>query len=113
MAAGYRPAAFPALRYEVAVPRFGVGEAAAARQHLADEGFVVFRDVLAPAEVDSALRLLWADLASLGTGIARGDSSTWHGDRWPDGDGGVGLIRLGASASAASAVERQRCQAVA
>ena len=35
------------------MPRFGVGEAAgaAARQHLADEGFVVFRDVLAPAEV--------------------------------------------------------------
>jgi hypothetical protein len=65
----------------VAVPRFGVGEAAAARQHLADEGFVVFRDVLAPAEVDAALRLLWADLASLGTGIARGDPSTWHGDR--------------------------------
>jgi hypothetical protein len=33
------------------VPRFGVGEAAAARQHLADEGVGVFRDVRAPAEV--------------------------------------------------------------
>ena len=56
---------------------------------------MAFRDVLSPTEVESALRLLWADLGSLGTGIERGQPSTWHGERWPGGDGGVGLISAG------------------
>ena len=51
--------------------------------------------MLSPTEVETALQLMWSDLASLGTGILRGDPSTWHGERWPGGDGGVGLISAG------------------
>eukprot|EP01102_Stenamoeba_stenopodia_P001492 TRINITY_DN1129_c0_g3_i1.p1 TRINITY_DN1129_c0_g3~~TRINITY_DN1129_c0_g3_i1.p1 ORF type:complete len:374 (-),score=90.89 TRINITY_DN1129_c0_g3_i1:129-1250(-) len=65
--------------------------AEAALQFLRDNGYVVYRDVISPDEVQEGLKLLWDFLEGMGTGIKRDDPSTWGDDRWPPG-GRTGVI---------------------
>lgn len=53
------------------------------RAHLDAEGFVVLRDVLSPAECDTAIGLLWSWFEGLGSGIKRDEPSTWTTEAWP------------------------------
>jgi len=63
----------------------------AALQYLRDNGYVVYENVITPEEVQEGLNLLWDFLEGMGTGINRGDPSTWGDDRWPPG-GRTGVI---------------------
>lgn len=72
------------------VPKFAVGSDAA-REYLAEHGFVVCSDALAPAECAEVLDGMWAFLEGLGTGISRAAPSTWRDEAWPD-QSGVGLV---------------------
>lgn len=66
----------------VHVPRLPAGSQESL-DHLESEGYVVIANALSPAETDEALDLTWNYLESLGTGVDRGDVSTWGDDRWP------------------------------
>ena len=68
------------INYEHA-PRFSTGDPEA-QKYLGDNGFVIFGNVLTQEEAESSLALL-QDLEQLGTGIDRGDITTWGDDRWP------------------------------
>ena len=67
----------------VDVDKFDVADGAAARAHLDERGFVVFRSVLDAAEVARANELFFDYVEALGSGVDRNDVSTWGDDRWP------------------------------
>ena len=67
----------------VDVNKFDVADGAAARAHLDDRGFVVFRSVLDQGEVARANELFFDYVEALGSGVDRNDVSTWGDDRWP------------------------------
>ena len=64
------------------VERFAPGDPAAL-QFLEEQGFVVFAEALSPDQAETALSKLWDYLEELGTGVDRGQVSTWDDDRWP------------------------------
>lgn len=64
------------------VPRFDAGSPESI-DYLQNEGFVVIKSALSSTQADHALDLTWNFLEGLGTGIDRGDASTWNDDRWP------------------------------
>ena len=67
----------------VDVDKFDVADGAAARAHLDERGFVVFRGVLDEGEVARANELFFDYLEALGSGVDRNDVNTWGDDRWP------------------------------
>ena len=67
----------------VDVDKFDVADGAAARAHLDERGFVVFRGVLDASEVARANELFFDYLEALGSGVDRNDVNTWGDDRWP------------------------------
>ena len=75
----------------VDVDKFDVADAAA-RAHLDERGFVVFRGVLDAAEVDRANELFFDYLEALGSGVDRGESNTWGDDHWPPCAGDAGIL---------------------
>ncbi len=72
--------------------RFSLSDGASAQRFLADEGYVIYRDVLSPAECCSGMALLWDWLEALGTGIDRGRPETWCDERWPPSVSGAGIL---------------------
>ena len=67
----------------VDVDKFDVADGAAARAHLDERGFVVFRSVLDASEVARANELFFDYVEALGSGVDRNDVNTWGDDRWP------------------------------
>ena len=67
----------------VDVDKFDVADGAAARTHLDERGFVVFRSVLDQGEVARANELFFDYVEALGSGVDRKDVDTWGDDRWP------------------------------
>ena len=67
----------------VDVDKFDVADGAAARAHLDERGFVVFRSVLDQGEVARANELFFDYVEALGSGVDRNDVNTWGDDRWP------------------------------
>ena len=67
----------------VDVDKFDVSDGAAARAHLDERGFVVFRSVLDQGEVARANELFFDYVEALGSGVDRNDVNTWGDDRWP------------------------------
>ena len=67
----------------VDVDKYDVADGAAARAHLDERGFVVFRGVLDASEVARANELFFDYLEALGSGVGRNDVNTWGDDRWP------------------------------
>ena len=67
----------------VDVDKFDVADGAAARAHLDERGFVVFRSVLDASEVARANELFFDYVEALGSGVDRKDVDTWGDDRWP------------------------------
>lgn len=53
------------------------------RQELITQGWTVVRDVLPRDQVDLLVNQAYEWIENLGTGIRRGDASTWTSDRWP------------------------------
>ena len=76
----------------VDVDKFDVADGAAARAHLDERGFVVFRSVLGAAEVARANELFFDYLEALGSGVDRNDVTTWGDDRWPPCAGDAGIL---------------------
>jgi len=69
-------------------PLFNIDDEASVErslQHLREEGFVVFENILSREELQVALSELWDFLEGLSTGINRNDPNTWGNDRWPPG----------------------------
>jgi hypothetical protein len=52
------------------------------RRYLADQGYVVYKDVLTPAQCEDSLCRIWDDMEAAGTGIDRSDPSTWCDANW-------------------------------
>ena len=73
-----------------AVPRLEPGSREAA-EHLDREGFCVYKEVLAAAEVAHTLDLIWSFLEAQGTGVRRGEPATWADDDWSPSGGNPGL----------------------
>jgi len=67
----------------VQVPRFNVGEPQG-YTYLEDNGYVVFKDVATPAQIETGINLAWDFLENLGIGINRHDEKTWDTPEWPD-----------------------------
>ena len=67
----------------VDVDKYDVADGAAARAHLDERGFVVFRGVLDQGEVARANELFFDYVEALGSGVDRNDVNTWGDDRWP------------------------------
>ena len=82
-------ATFAAPRYDE-VTRFAPGDADALA-HLDEHGYVVF-DALTAEEADAAVGKFWDHVEGLGSGVDRGDASTWTDDRWPPGVGATGIL---------------------
>ncbi len=76
----------------VDVDKFDVADGAAARAHLDERGFVVFRGVLDQGEVARANELFFDYLEALGSGVDRNDVNTWGDDRWPPCAGDAGIL---------------------
>ena len=76
----------------VDVDKFDVADGAAARAHLDERGFVVFRSVLDAAEVARANELFFDYVEALGSGVNRNDVNTWGDDRWPPCAGDAGIL---------------------
>ena len=70
---------------------FDPADVAAWKKHLAEEGFVVLRNVLPQADVEKARGLVFDWFEGLNTGIKRDDVSTWHRENWP-GVHGLGFL---------------------
>ena len=64
---------FPEHRH---VPRFALGDRRA-NAYLEKEGYVVFKDILTSAEVETALDKLWVEIESRSDAVSRSDPSTW------------------------------------
>ena len=75
----------------VDVDKFDVADAAA-RTHLDERGFVVFRSVLDAAEVDRANELFFDYLEAFGSGVVRQDAESWGDDKWPPCAGDAGIL---------------------
>eukprot|EP01052_Picozoa_sp_SAG31_P005604 SAG31_NODE_249_length_19118_cov_47.456195_2_plen_95_part_00 len=58
------------------VPRFALGDLEA-NAYLEREGYVVFKDILSSAEVDTALDKLWVEIETRSDAVSRSDPSTW------------------------------------
>lgn len=76
----------------VDVVKFDVADGAAARAHLDERGFVVFRSVLDASEVARANELFFDYVEALGSGVDRNDVNTWGDDRWPPCAGDAGIL---------------------
>ena len=76
----------------VDVDKFDVADGAAARAHLDERGFVVFRSVLDQGEVARANELFFDYVEALGSGVDRDDVNTWGDDRWPPCAGDAGIL---------------------
>ena len=76
----------------VDVDKFDVADGAAARAHLDERGFVVFRGVLDQGEVARANELFFDYVEALGSGVDRNDVNTWGDDRWPPCAGDAGIL---------------------
>ena len=57
--------------------------------HLDNEGYAVVPNVLSPQQCDHVIDKAWEWMEALGTGIERGDPSTWTDDRWPQNFNGI------------------------
>ena len=81
---GERPvgwaAGLPPCRY-TEVPRFAVGDPES-RRYLAEQGFVVYRDVLTKAQCEESLSRIWDDMERAGTGVDRNNPQTWSDENW-------------------------------
>ena len=65
-------------------PRFAVdGGLADAMEYLDAHGYVVIAGVASEAELETSMGLLWDFLEGIGSGLQRGDVSTWGGQNWP------------------------------
>jgi hypothetical protein len=64
------------------VTRFAVGDIHA-KEHLEEQGFVVFANALSTDETATALELLWDYLEELETGVDRNDVAIWDDTHWP------------------------------
>lgn len=76
----------------VDVDKYDVADGAAARAHLDERGFVVFRNVLDQGEVARANELFFDHVEALGSGVDRSDVNTWGEDRWPPCAGDAGIL---------------------
>ena len=86
----------------VDVNKFDVADGAAARAHLDERGFVVFRSVLDQGEVARANELFFDYVEALGSGVDRNDVNTWGDDRWPPCAGDAGILPCAAASVAPS-----------
>ena len=90
-------AASPKAPRFVDVDKFDVADGAAARAHLDERGFVVFRSVLDQGEVARANELFFDYVEALGSGVDRNDVNTWGDDRWPPCAGDAGILPCAAA----------------
>jgi hypothetical protein len=85
----------PSIDYRIQSPRFSVNDDAQIQQgieHLNENGYAVFSNVLSPDEITSNIDLLWKHFESLlpPYRIKRDDAKTWD-NAWP-GSPHVGII---------------------
>eukprot|EP00005_Dracoamoeba_jomungandri_P009297 CAMPEP_0174273026 /NCGR_PEP_ID=MMETSP0439-20130205/53085_1 /TAXON_ID=0 /ORGANISM="Stereomyxa ramosa, Strain Chinc5" /LENGTH=353 /DNA_ID=CAMNT_0015363915 /DNA_START=17 /DNA_END=1078 /DNA_ORIENTATION=- len=65
------------------VPRFSVDDPAG-YEYLAENGYVVFKNVASEEELETGRSLAWDFLEGLEAGIDRNDIETWNSGGWPD-----------------------------
>jgi ectoine hydroxylase-related dioxygenase (phytanoyl-CoA dioxygenase family) len=63
------------------VPRFQVDDPAG-YTYLEENGYVVFKNVATPDEIEMGISLAWDFIESLGIGVSRNDISTMNTDQW-------------------------------
>ena len=64
-------------------PTFKIGDEKA-KEYLAENGLVVFSDVVDEEKNAKAVGLMWDWLEGLGTGIKRNEVKTWANKNWPE-----------------------------
>jgi len=78
-----QPAVEVPLPTPTIVPRFGVDDVKG-YEYLEENGFVVFKDIASPEEVEKGLGLAWDFIEGLGIGIDRHNIESWDNPDWPN-----------------------------